>query len=380
MSGGERTAPKRALVLQGGGALGAYQAGVFEALDAEGYCPDWVAGTSIGAINAALIVGNAPSDRLPRLHAFWHEVSSAMLLPPVGERGTAREFQNVVSALAALWRGAPGMYRPRSFPAWALPGSAPDRLSYYDTTPLKASLERHVDFDRIAEGPARLSVGAVEVATGNVRYFDSAHDRIGPEHIMASGALPPGFPAVEIEGSYWWDGGLVSNTPLEHVLHEDPEEGLLVFQVDLFNARGMLPETMRGVEERIKDIRYSSRTRLVTDYALDRHRSREAVRRLLDKLPEEMRDDPDVTDLHARSRPSEITVVQLIHQGLPHGRDTKDYEFSRATMAEHWAAGLADARRSLESRDTFTAPVGAPGIRTFDASRADPLRPADAAA
>ncbi|CAM4205576.1 patatin-like phospholipase family protein [Palleronia rufa] len=364
----------RVLVLQGGDALGSYQAGVFETLHSEGYAPDWVAGTSIGAINAAIIAGNAPEDRVPHLQAFWTAISANVrALPSGGDHPQIRAAYNSASAATALVFGAPGMFRPRIVPSWAFPGP-PDRLSYYDTEPLRASLLELVDFDRINAGETRLNLGAVNVATGNFRYFDSETDTIGPEHVMASGALPPGFPAVEIDGEFYWDGGLVSNTPLEHVLAEDQTNDLMIFQVDLFSAIGAMPRSMRAVEERKKDIRYSSRTRLNTDRGLEKHRAKALVRRPLDKLPPELVDDPDVEALREKSTQHSVTIVQLIHRGVIREGQFKDYEFSRLTMTEHWAAGEADAQRTLAQKERFLN-AAAPGeMRTFDVSRPAPLQ------
>ena len=347
-------------------------------MHAAGYSPDWVAGTSIGAINAALIAGNAPEDRHDRLADFWSDVSSAgAVIDAFAPAAFLRQSFNTGSALAALCFGASGMFRPRAVPTWCFPATAPDRLSYYDTDPLRRSLERYVDFDRINAGDVRLSVGAVNVASGNVIYFDSRTHRIGPEHIMASGALPPGFPAVEIDGEFYWDGGLVSNTPLDHVLESEKQRDMMIFQVDLFSARGALPATMQDVEEREKDIRYSSRTRLNTDRAVERQRTIATVKRLLDKLPPELAEDADVARLRKAAVQHSVTIVQLIHRGLPHGRNTKDYEFSRPTMREHWAAGVADAVATLAQKDTFQKAARHCGVRTFDVSRPHPLHDAD---
>ena len=237
-----------ALVLQGGGALGAYQAGVYEALAEAGVHPDWVAGVSIGAINGALIAGNPPETRVDKLRAFWEGITAsphldwtAQLLDSFAQGDTTRQILNQTSALSALIAGAPGFFDLR-FPApWFRPVGTPHATSFYDTTRLTTTLERLIDFERINAGTTRLSVGAVNVRTGNFVYFDTTTHTIGPRHIMASGALPPGFPAVEIEGEHYWDGGLVSNTPLQWVAESSPRLDTLAFQVDLWSARGELP-------------------------------------------------------------------------------------------------------------------------------------------
>ena len=276
-----RAKEERILVLQGGGALGAYQAGVYEALAATGQTPSWVAGISIGAINAALIVGNPPERRVQRLREFWDTVtsSSAMLNPPVAPGVELRGVFNEANATIGAVFGLPGFFVPR-FPAapFQLPGTA-GALSYYDTEPLRATLEQLVDFDLLNSGSMRMSVGAVNVRTGNFAYFDTADQRLDARHIMASGALPPGFPPVEIDGEWYWDGGLVSNTPLQYVLDQPQADCRLVFQVDLFVAEGPMPTDLLEVGEREKDIRFSSRTRLNTTNVLARHALAQAARR-----------------------------------------------------------------------------------------------------
>ena len=343
--GGDWRAAKRVLVLQGGGALGSYQAGIVEALEAAGLGPDWVAGISIGAINAALIAGNPPERRLERLHAFWDQASSNLVpAPPLPGEGLRTAF-NAFSATMVTLFGAPGFFEPRLLgPLLAAPGSL-EALSYYDTDPLRETLERLVDFERINRGDTRLTVGAVGVMTGNSVVFDSAERRIGPEHIMASGALPPGLPPVVIDGEAYWDGGLVSNTPLQFVLDADDRDDLLIFQVDLFNARGPMPRTLMDVDEREKDIRYSSRTRLNTDMTTQIHRVKTALRALLDALPPGFEAREDVAVLREAACETAVGVVQLIYRKQAYEGGSKDYEFSRQSVLDHWASGLADGQR-----------------------------------
>src|SRR5271169_6885440 len=260
---------KIGLVLQGGGALGSYQAGVYEALALFGYPPDWVAGISIGAINAAIIAGNASEDRVDRLRSFWEQITSPTAWWPSNSTATVATWQQKLSAHAALTFGQPGFFVPRSMLDWF---STKKPTSYYDTRALKGTLERLVDFDRInSRTEMRLSVGAVNVRTGRFAYFDSKEITIRPEHIMASGALPPGFPAVEIDGECYWDGGLVSNTPLQYIVDYYPRRSRLIFQVDVFPAHGRLPTNLDEVNEREKDIRYSSRTMSTTDMLREKH-------------------------------------------------------------------------------------------------------------
>jgi NTE family protein len=361
--------PKVVLVLQGGGALGSYQAGVFEALAEFGHAPSWLAGVSIGAINAALIAGNPPEKRVARLREFWERVTSTTSLwPRIGLPGWVAAEQHL-GAASAMLLGQPGFFRPRAPLEWLrgdwLGATAP--VSFYDSADLKSTLEKLVDFDRINDGPLRLSVGAVNVETGNLAYFDSANMRLGPEHIMASGALPPGLPSVEIDGEHYWDGGLVSNTPLQYVLAERPRQHSLIFQVDMFPARGRRPANLDEVGEREKDIRFSSRTRTGTNDAGERQNRRRLVRVFLDRLPEHLREDPVALQLREFASAALVDVVHLIYRpDVPQGA-MKDYQFDRGSMQRRWAQGQADARVSLEA-EPWNAPVDEDvGFRTFDA-------------
>ena len=279
-----------ALLLQGGGALGSYQAGVYEALAETNLHPDWVAGISIGAINSALIAGNAPEVRVAKLRTFWEEVTTnpmldwAIGLEALAPRGYfARKLFNSMSAGSALVNGAAGFFQVRQPGAWMHPDGALEATSFYETKLLRSTLERLVDFDRINAGDTRFSVGAVNVRTGNFVYFDTATHTIRPEHVMASGSLPPGFPAVEIEGEYYWDGGLISNTPLQWVVEYGPRQDTLAFQVDLWSASGEFPGNLAEVAMRQKEIQYSSRTRAMTDQFREIQGLRSALARLLDR-------------------------------------------------------------------------------------------------
>lgn len=354
------------LVLQGGGALGSYQAGVYEGLCADGRLPGWIAGISIGAINAALIAGNPPDRRTERLRAFWERVSASLQGRPLFPGEQARALFNEASAAFIATFGVPGFFTPRFPAAYLYPPGAPEALSYYDSAALKGTLESLVDFDRINARETRLSVGAVNVRSGNFVYFDNLYDRIVPEHIMASAALPPGFPPVEIDGEHYWDGGLVSNTPLEYVLDEERTKDLRVFQVDLFPARGAMPRTLTEVAEREKDIRYSSRTRLNTDTAMKVREAKAAFRRLAEKLPAELRGDPDAAFLLEASHENKVAIMQVIYRRKNYEGNAKDYEFSRQTMLEHWAAGLSDLRRATRHRGWMEHARGANGITVFD--------------
>jgi NTE family protein len=360
-----------ALLLQGGGALGAYQAGVYEALAEADLQPDWIAGISIGAINGALIAGNAPEARVDKLRAFWERVTakpycdwSERLFPAKSD--AARQWLNQISANLALVSGASGFFRPR-FPApWLLPPGPIEATSAYDTSDLKVTLEQLIDFDRINTDRMRLSVGAVNVRTGNFVYFDTATRTIGPEHIMASAALPPGFPAVEIEGEHYWDGGLVSNTPLQWLVESRPHRDTLAFQVDLWSARGELPRTLAEVSTRQKEIQYSSRTRAGTTSFEYVQRLRRAMADLFEKLPEDLRNGPEAQLLRPVGDHKVYNIVHLIYRARNYEGHSKDYDFSRASMREHWRAGYHDAIRRLRHPEVLERPTNDEGVFTFD--------------
>jgi NTE family protein len=360
-----------ALILQGGGALGAYQAGVYEALAEANLHPDWIAGISIGAINGALIAGNAPETRVDKLRAFWECVTanpfwdwSERLL--LAKSDAVQQWQNQMSALLALAGGASGFFTPR-FPApWLHPPGTVEATSTYDTNCLKATLEQLIDFDRINANRMRLSVGAVNVRSGNFVSFDTATRTIGPEHIMASAALPPGFPAVEIEGEHYWDGGLVSNTPLQWVVDSLPHLDTLTFQVDLWSARGELPHTLAEVSTREKEIRYSSRTRAGTDSFKYAQRLRRAMTDLIEKLPESLRSGPEAQLLRPVGDHKVYSIVQLIYRARAYEGHSKDYDFSRFSMQEHWRAGYHDAVRTLRHPEVLKRPTNHEGVFTFD--------------
>ncbi|WP_081162138.1 DUF3734 domain-containing protein [Ensifer aridi] len=361
-----------ALVLQGGGALGAYQAGVYQALSEGGYEPDWVCGVSIGAINAAIIAGNEPEDRLRRLKAFWERITCAFPWPAPAWDTTARRFFNAVSTGASVLAGQPGFFQPRLSPGAWLQQRSPDVVSVYDTSPLRETLEELVDFDRINAGKTRLSLGAVSVSTGNGIYFDSAERAITADHVMASGALPPGFPAICIDGEFYWDGGLISNTPLVHVLDEGPKQDTLVFQVDLFDARGALPGDAIEVEERRKHITFSSRTRFSTDHFQELHALRRAIVKLFEQLPLRARQDAEVQRLRDLGTSHAISIVHLIYRRRDFECMAIDYEFSRASMEEHWRSGYEDGNRTLEQPLWLSPPAEEDGVRIIDVAGTDP--------
>jgi NTE family protein len=372
-----------ALVLQGGGALGAYQAGVYEALLGAGIEPSWVAGISIGAINCALIAGNPPERRMERLRTFWERVTEngsgwSGFWGEFLADGPARSWSNLMSAGMALTEGAPGFFAPRVPPPYLRPHGSPGANSWYDVGPLRATLEELVDFDRINTGACRFSIGAVNVRTGNFAYFDNAEHRIRPEHVMASGALPPAFEPVEIDGELYWDGGLVSNTPLDWVLSARSSLDTLVFQVDLWSARGEAPRDLMEVAVRAKEIQYSSRTRAATDSFRKVQHLYAVYNELLELMPEELRSTPQARLLARVSDPAVYNIVQLIYRSPAYEGHSRDYEFSRLTMDEHWAAGRRDAEATLAHPEVLALPTGPNAVRVYDfitpTARQSPVR------
>ena len=367
-----------ALVLQGGGALGAYQAGVYEGLHEAGIRPNWLAGISIGALNAAIIAGSPESERVQRLREFWETICAFSIEWPAGE-GLANALpfafdissvRNAMAATRALVQGQPGFFKPRfPSPLWSpFPGNA--ATSFYDTAPLQQTLERLVDFDRLNSGEMRVSVGAVNVRTGNLTYFDTAERRLGAKHFMASGALPPGFPAVEIDGEHYWDGGVVSNTPLSRVLSGEPRD-TLTFQIDLWSAMGRVPHDMMEVSSRQKDIQYSSRTRAITDHMTRMQKMRQALQRTMEKLPASAKDDPEIRAIADLARHRSYNIIHLIYQSKIYEGHSRDYEFGLSAMRTHWQSGLDDIRRTLAEPRRLDRPAPELGMVTHDVHRRD---------
>src|SRR6478609_2788747 len=366
-----------ALLLQGGGALGAYQGGVYEALAEADIHPNWIAGISIGAINAAIIAGNSPNSRVDRLREFWTQVT---LDAPWHWSGTpftdsmnsdhTRNFLNQVNASFAAVFGANGFFSARPLAPWLQAGGTLAATSIYDTSALKTTLERLVDFDRINAGMTRFSAGAVNVRTGNLVYFDTATHTIRPEHVLASGALPPGFPAVEIDGEHYWDGGLVSNTPLQWVIESNPRrQDTLAFQVDLWSSQGTLPRNLAEVATRHKEIQFSSRTRASTGQFKSVHRVQRALAALLRRLPADLEENDDLKILKSVASDKVYNIIHLIYRAQNYEGHSKDYEFSRLSMQDHWRAGYHDAVRTLRHPEVFARPASLDGVFTFDLER-----------
>ncbi len=362
-----------ALLLQGGGALGAYQGGVYEALAQAGITPDWIGGISIGALVGAIIAGNTPENRVPKLRGFWEHItrnplwnqcsSFAHFVKPDGE--AMRTFWSQLSAGVAVLSGVPGFFAPRPAPPWCFPPGSRSATSYYDTTDLRGTLERFIDFRLLNNAGIRYTTSAVNVRTGNYTVFDTTTHQIRPEHVMASGALPPALPAVELDGQSYWDGGLVSNTPLQWVMDQASKD-TLVFQVDLWSSRGGLPKDILGVMTRQKEIQYSSRTRAVTNRARQAQHLRHAFATLYDKLPDDLKNTDEARLLSRESGCRLYNIVHLIYRAHRYEGYSKDFEFSRPTMQDHWQAGYNDTVRSLRHKEIFERPTCAEGIMTFD--------------
>jgi NTE family protein len=380
--------PHIALLLQGGGALGSYQAGVYEGLVDRGIHPNWVAGISIGALNCAIIAGNAPDKRVERLHEFWNTICSPpsltagfmstpfasenpmgfmnAMMAPMNDmmQGMGQSMMSSMAAMHSIMKGQEGFFKPRMM---APGGGAPDTTSFYDTTPILSTLEKFADFDRINSGETRVSLGATNVATGNFVYFDTKDTKLTPKHFLASGSLPPGFPATEIDGEYYWDGGCVSNTPLEYVLSSTPRKDTLAFQVDVWSAQGALPTDVMQVTERLKDIQYSSRTRTITSAISIAQSTRRALIDTVNRIPAEVKAaDPWFDEMVRHMMGSRFNVIHLIYKNKQTEGHFKDYQFSAETMHMHWQTGLHDMHETLNYPECLSMPDQGENFVTFD--------------
>jgi NTE family protein len=338
---------------------------VYEGLAEFGVLPNWFVGISIGAVNSAILAGNPPERRLERLQIFWDRASEfSQFEPPAFLEPLRPMLGRLNFATVAAW-GIPGFFKPRTvLPDLAQSGS-PEALSYYDTAPLKSTLEELVDFDLINRREVRLSLGAVNVRTGESVYFDNHKTHIRPEHVMASGALPPGFPAIQIDGEYYYDGGLVSNSPLTYIWDEKPLTTALILQVNLFNAHGPLPRTLDEAMERVKDIQFSSKQRLNTQRVRELMEMRMALKRLVAKLPPDFAADADVKKLVPLCDDRDWTIIHLNNRRPSHGGQYKDAEFSRSAVLARWAGGLEDGRYSTDNLEWAQPVTVGGGVRVF---------------
>jgi NTE family protein len=338
------------LVLQGGGALGAYQVGVYQAMHEAGIEPDWVIGTSIGAINAALIAGNRPEQRLEKLHAFWDRVEQRASVPAAFAPFVAPfSGSNMFANVSTVTRGIEGFFKPSPH-TWrgshAMVGV--EQAAYYDTAPLGGTLRNLVDFDYINEKHTRLTVGAVNVRTGAMRYFDNRHDHFAPQHIMASGALPPAFGAVRIDGEAYWDGGIYSNTPIEAVLDDNPRRDSVIFAVNVWQPSGPEPESVWQVMGRQKDIQYASRADSHIERQKQIHRLRHVIRQLTQELPAKSQASDHFKELASWGCGTTMHVLRLLAPKLEGEDHTKDIDFTPAGVRARWQAGYAQTLRMIE--------------------------------
>lgn len=373
-----------ALVLQGGGALGSYQAGVYEGLAELGIQPNRICGISIGALNTAIIAGNAPEDRVSALRNFWETICKTNA--SIYDFGIVNDWINnldpqlrkmfsAVAATRAMMEGQQGFFKPRVSTPMPFVSYNPSQLSYYTIDNLRNTLNEFVDFDRINSGEIHVSVGAVNIRTGHLHYFDNTRMELRAEHFIASGALPPGFPAVEIDGEYYWDGGIVSNTPLEKILTDKEKSNTLVFQVDLWSAEGVLPQTMMDVSERGKDIQYSSRTKLVTHFMSEQQKNKKLLKEILKHIPSEIK-EKDSWCRRALKQAEDVrtNVIQLIYQNKNFEGHYKDYEFSTSTLLEHWSSGLTDIRQTMQNENWLIMPSSEEGFITHDIHKKTSVR------
>ncbi len=340
-----------AFLFQGGGALGAFQVGVFEALHDAGYHFDWVSGISIGAINAAIVAGNKKEDRIRKLKEFWQIIStpeSDSWSEFFSANDYMRNLYNQWHAHRTLLFGQPGFFQPRLVNPHFQVQASPQELSFYDTSNLRETLEHLIDFDILNSGQVRLTLSAVRLDNGEQVLFDTKNQKIYPEHIMASGALPPGFPAVEVDGVLYWDGGIVNNTPLEVILNDLPRMSTLCFLVQLFDSESHLPSTLDQVMLRYKDISYASNYKRVIESFCEAHDMRHAISELYEMLSEDMKKNPKAKRLKSLGCKSTMVMVRFHRHGLPTDLSSKDYAFSTVSIHEGMNMGFKQATAALK--------------------------------
>ena len=354
-----------AYVLQGGGSLGAYQMGVIKGLLEAGYQPDWVAATSIGAIQAAIIVGNLPEHRIARLEEFWRRISTYSALDILGYSGASLDMYNNISSNVALTLGQKGFYRPRLHSPLLQAAGTPDKLSFYDTSPLKQTLLDLIDFDLLNSSTTRLSLGSVQISTGQLIYFNNINYLLGPEHVMASAALPPGFPAIKIDGDYYWDGGIHSNTPLEVILDAKPAADTLCFVIDCFGGTPFIPNDMDGVSERVKDIGYSTHAMRVIRHYVQKHHLQTKLHKLSKQLsPEQM---ALIDDVLMDEQPHHHTLAHITYSARIHRAASKDYNFGQVTIQKRIAVGYHDVKSMLAEKSKWDHPTEDRHCRLYEA-------------
>ncbi|CEK09734.1 patatin-like phospholipase family protein [Legionella hackeliae] len=346
----KQTYDRIACVFQGGGALGAYQVGAFRAIHERGYHPNFLAGVSIGAINSAIIAGNSRENQIDKLFEFWDTIAPKLWLDlhthsqaPGDILDWTHHLHNRFGALYSVFFGLEGFFKPRMMPPGPFTHDTPDKLSYYDTTELRSTLERLIDFDRINDKKVTLCLGAVNITTGEMEFFNNQMITLTVDHVMASGALPPGFPAIKIGDDYYWDGGIYANTPLVTVLDALPELDTLCFVVDCFSLQGPLPHDMDQLEERQKDIRYASHSRRLTNVYTSRQNLQAAINYLGNKLPPDVKSDPEVQKILELGHEKRFSVVHIIYNGTPYSHSFKDYNFIRSAINVRLNTGYKNA-------------------------------------
>lgn len=363
------------LVFQGGGALGAYQAGVFQGIHEANIEVSWICGTSIGAVNGALIVGNPPEQRVEKLREFWEAITKPQVAFPnipwlpalsLSAQPHTRYWANKISTFATMMQGAPGFFSARPFPPIISPAESPSLVSYYDISPLRTTLAKLVDFELINNKSTRLSVGAVNVRTGASTYFSSNEHPISMLHILASASLPPGFAPTEINGEYYWDGAVASNTPMQHVIDTRQRDSALIFQVDLWDPNGEVPLDIPSAFLRATEIHSASRVNISLEQYKKMEKFRNALCSFFDRLPTQYQNDPDAKFLEKEARVKAATIVQLKYQSKKYEGSDKTFEFSRSAMEEHWQAGYEDTKLALAEPAVLEPPSNAEALRIFD--------------
>lgn len=353
----KQTYKRIACVFQGGGALGAYQVGAFQAIHERGYVPNYLTGVSIGAINCSIIAGNAREKQVEKLMEFWNTITPNTWHDHFSHFNGIdlfRHVNNSISAMHSVFLGLDGFFKPRYLIPNEFSSDTPDNLSYYDTSELRKTLEKLIDFERINSKEVTLCLGAVNVASGEMTFFNNQLMTITPDHIMASCSLPPGFPATKIDNEYYWDGGIYANTPLVTVLDALPEEDTLCFVVDCYSLKGRLPETMDQIEERQKDIRYASHSRRLTNVYGSRQNLQAAITLLAQHLTPEAQNDPEIQKIVQLGNQKRFSVVHIIYRGTPFAHSFKDYNFGRSVINLRLKTGYENAMRVLDNPEWET--------------------------
>lgn len=337
-------------LLQGGGALGAFQVGVYQALAEAGYTPDWIVGISIGAINSAIIAGNPPSKRMEKLYHFWdlitHKIDPKWYFNARHDHNFIQAY-NMCSSFGTLLFGQPNFFQVKGINPWFIKDATPDQISFYDTAMLQDTLEEVIDFEYLQKARVRLSLGAVNVQSGKLKFFDNTKQKITPKHVMASCALPPGFPAVKIGREYFWDGGLYSNTPLICVINEVPPKNRLCFLVDLFDSTGLLPRNMDEVLERSKDINYAGHLDLMLDYNELHLLLQKQIAHCVEHLSPAMKKNKYIRELAKLGDAHNVHIEKIIYKANPHELHSKDYEFSNFTAKRRLVDGYMHTKKLL---------------------------------